>query len=399
MWATGETQDELVNAVMTRAQARAQGRPPKPLVAPVVTGLQVSVADMERLQKETSDLARPFEQAHTGEVTSSGRDATVSFELKRGLLHRVYRLTTGVETKQLVVPESLCKGALGLAHESVMAGHLGVSKTLDRLLTQFWWPSIGADVIRFVRSCDACQKTTPKGRVGKAPLQKMPIIREPFRRVGIDLVGPITPPSSSGNRYILCVIDYATRYPEAVALPGISTEQVAEALCTVLSRVGVPREILSDQGSQFVSNVMREVYRLLSIRHTVSSPYHPQTNGLVEKFNGMLKAMIKKLCLERPADWDRYLEPALFAYREVKQDSLGFSPFELIYGRTVRGSMARLRELWSKDLPDEEVQTTYQYVFELRNRMEETCILVEELLADSQRKPRSTSTVKLSCVN
>ena len=74
-----------------------------------------------------------------------------------------------------------------------MAGHLGVSKTLDRLLTLFWWPGIGADMERFVKSYDACQRMTPKGRVGKAPMQKMPIITESFRCVGIDLVGPITP--------------------------------------------------------------------------------------------------------------------------------------------------------------------------------------------------------------
>jgi len=210
----------------------------------------------------------------------------------------------------------------------------------------------------------------------------------PFQRVGIDLVGPITPPSTSGNRFILCVVDYATRYPEAVALPGVSTEQVAEALCRIFSRVGVPRQILSDQGSQFVSEVMKEVYRLLSIQHITSTPYHSQANGLVEKFNGTLKSMIKKLCLERPSDWDRYLEPALFAYREVKQDSLGFSPFELLYGRTVRGPMEILRELWSKDIPDDEVQSTYQYVFELRNRMEQTCQLVEESLSNAQVKAK-----------
>jgi len=385
--AAGGVRDEHVNAVTTRSQAKTQGRAPKPLKVPVLSDLHVSVADMERMQKQSSDLARSFEQARTGEVVPSGQGATVSFEMKRDLLHRVYQLPSGAETKQLVVPKSLRNGAIGLAHESVMAGHLGIAKTLDRLLTQFWWPGIGADVSRYVRSCDACQRTTPKGRVGKAPLQKMPIIREPFQRVGIDLVGPLTT-SSSGNRYILCIVDYATRYPEAVALPGISTEQVAEALCKVFSRVGIPKEILSDQGSQFVSGVMHEVYRLLSIKHVVSTPYHPQTNGLVEKFNGTLKAMIKKLCLERPVDWDRYLEPALFAYREVKQDTLGFSPFELIYGRTVRGPMAILRELWSKDLPDDEVQTTYQYVFELRNRMEETCKLVEESLAKSQAKAK-----------
>ena len=209
-----------------------------------------------------------------------------------------------------------------------------------------------------------------------------------FQRVGIDLIGLITPSSSSGNRFILCVIDYATRYPEAVALPGVSTEQVAEALCRIFSRVGVPRQILSDQGSQFVSEVMQEVYRLLSIQHITSTPYHPQANGLVEKFNGTLKSMIKKLCLERPSDWDRYLEPALFAYREVKQDSLGFSPFELLYGRTVRGPMTILRELWTKDMPNDEVQSTYQYVFDLRNRMEQTCQLVEESLGNAQVKAK-----------
>ena len=69
--------------------------------------------------------------------------------------------------------------------------------------------------------------------------------------------------------------------------------------------------------------------------------------------------MLKKLCMERPTDWDRYLEAVLFAYREVKQDTLGFSPFELLYGRTVTGPMAILRGLWSKEIPEEEAQSTF----------------------------------------
>ena len=137
-----------------------------------------------------------------------------------------------------------------------------------------------------------------------------------------------------------------------------------------------------------MSDVMAEVSRLLSVQNLVSSPYHPQCNGLVERFNGTLKAMLRKLCGERPKDWDRYLESVLFAYREVKQESLGFSPFELLYGRTVRGPMAILRELWTQEEPDNDVRTTYQYVVDLRNRFEETCQLVKDCLEKASSKAK-----------
>jgi len=255
-------------------------------------------------------------------------------------------------------------------------------------MSNFWWPGIRDEVTRYCRSCNVCQRTILKERVSKAPLQKMPIIDVPFQRIGVDLVGPIIPASSSGKRYILTVVDYATRYLKTVALSGISTEEVAEAPCTVYSRLSIPTHVVPDQGSQFMSEVMAEVSRLLSIRNLVSTPYHPQTNGLVERFNGTLKAMLKKLCVERPKDWDRYLESVLFAYREVKQEKTGFSPFELLYGHTVRGPMAILRELWTKEQPIDEVRTTYQYVLELRNRLEETCRMVKDSLAESSVKSK-----------
>ena len=84
----------------------------------------------------------------------------------------------------------------------------------------------------------------------------MPLIDEPFRRVAVDLIGPLHPPTDKGNCYILTLVDYATRYPEAEALPTIETERVAEALVSIFSRVGVPREMLTDMGSQFTSTLM-----------------------------------------------------------------------------------------------------------------------------------------------
>ena len=372
------------NAVVTRAQHAKKEEPYRSLRVRDPVDLGVTCEALKQAQVDDGSLKRFWELETRKETVRYCKGSTATFMQVRGLLYRMYADEMGKSTKQLVVPEGLRQKVVSLAHDSILTGHLGMNKTSDRILSEFYWPGLTADVARYCRSCEACQRTVPKGRVSKAPLQKMPLIGVPFDRVAMDLVGPIHPASGSGNRYILTVVDYATRYPEAVALPSIESERVAECLLNIYTRVGIPREILTDQGTQFVSEMMAEVSRLLSVNHLTSSPYHPQCNGLVERFNGTLKQMLRRLCVERPKDWDRYIEAVLFAYREVPQDSLGFSPFELLYGRAVRGPMSILRELWTKETPDCEVKTTYQYVVDLRNRIEETCKWAQESLAKSQ---------------
>ncbi|XP_062610800.1 uncharacterized protein LOC134272595, partial [Saccostrea cucullata] len=212
---------------------------------------------------------------------------------------------------------------------SLKKGHLGTQRTLARVTSEFFWPGMHSELRRYCQSCDICQRTVHKGKVQKVPLERMPLIDEPFQRVAVDLVGPLYPTTDKGNRYILTLVDYATRYPEAIALPNIETERVAEALMEMFSRIGVPREMLKDMGSQFTSSLMSEVSRLISLRQWTTTPYHPSCNGLVERFNGTRKQMLNRLCSEKPKDWDKYLSAVLFAYREVPQESLGFSPFEL----------------------------------------------------------------------
>ena len=205
----------------------------------------------------------------------------------------------------------------------------------------------------------------------KVPLVSMPIISEPFSRVAIDLVGPLIP-SCRGHRYILTVIDCATRFPEAIPLKNIDTTTIAEALVTVFSRVGIPKEMLSDRGTQFKSDLMSEINRLLSIKAIFTSPYHACTNGTIERFHAVLKSMLKKLCMDKPKEWDRYIPSVLFAYREIPNDTLRFSPFELLYGRKARGPLSVLHDLWTNDDLDEEVKSTYQYVLDLRSKLEES---------------------------
>ena len=114
-------------------------------------------------------------------------------------------------------------------------------------------------------------------------------------RIALGICGPLHPPCDDGHRYILWVVDYATKYPEAVALKTIHSITVAEALIDICSRVGVPDEILTDLGTQFVSEIVEEVSRLFSIKLLRTTAYHSQCNGLVKCFNGTLRAMLCKI--------------------------------------------------------------------------------------------------------
>ena len=141
---------------------------------------------------------------------------------------------------------------------------------------------------------------------------------EPFERMAMDIIGPL-PRSRSGCRYVLVLCDYATRYPEAVALKSIDAETIAEELIKVFARVGIPKELLTDQGTNFTSQLLAEVYRLLHVKALRTTPYHPQTDGLVERFNKTLKEMLRKTADEEGKDWDKLLPFVLFAYRGVNR--------------------------------------------------------------------------------
>ena len=130
------------------------------------------------------------------------------------------------------------------------------------------------------------------------PFGKLPLSVTPFKRVIVDIVGPIEPRSEKRNHYILTMIDYATRYPDA--LPSIETERVAEALVKMLIRVGIPDKMLTDCGSQFTVEVMREVSRFISLQQLTTTPYHPMFNGLVERFQTTMKQILCRMCAERP---------------------------------------------------------------------------------------------------
>lgn len=374
--------------ILTRAQAKAELNPMKPLAVTDVQGLPVDKPKLIQFQKEDDTLKRFYD---ADEVRKKGSQVT-KFYTDKDVLYREYvnpKTNLGQPVVQVVVPTPLRAQVIQMAHCSILGGHLGTRKTMDRILSEFFWPGMNDDITRFCRSCDICQKTVKKGTVRKVPLQRTPIIDTPFKRCAVDLIGPIHPPSEKGHRYVLTLVDYATRYPEAVPLKEISSPIVAEALLDIYSRVGIPEEVISDQGTQFVSEYMKEFSRLLGTKQLPTTPYHAMANGLVERFNGTLKSMLKKLCVKEPRQWHRLINAALFAYREVPQESTGFSPFELLYGRSVRGPMTVLKQMWLQEGTDDEVKSSYQYVFDLREKLEEVMELANNNLRNSQARYKS----------
>lgn len=289
--------------------------------------------------------------------------------------------------RQLVVPSQFRGPLLKVAHEIPLAGHLGITKTRGRLIHNFYWPTMLADIADYCRSCVTCQRVGKAGDVHRAPLKPLPVIDEPFKRVAVDIIGPLAIPSSSGKRFILTVVDYATRYPEAVALSCVRADKVADALLGIFTRVGFPAELISDQGPQFVSDLMQALCRKIQMTHIMASPYHPQTNGLCERFNGTLKQMLCTFVHSQGKDWERYLPHLLFAYREVPQESTGFSPFELLYGRRVRGPLDLIRENWEGKIADSKVSVV-DYVLKFRDKMETLVEIVQENMTQAQTRQK-----------
>ena len=346
--------------------------------------LEATVEHIKQWQAQDPTLQKARETV--GEADSKDR---VGFYYEDGLLYRKWRPHGSAEgdlrtCKQLVLPQQCRQQVLRLAHDVPMAGHMGIARTKERILQRYYWPGIFTEVANYCRSCEVCQKNDPK-HPPRAKIVSMPWIEQPFKRIAMDVVGPLSR-TLRGNRYILTICDYATRYPEAVAMPSVEATRIARELVNLFSHVGVPDEILTDQGTNFMSSLLEEIYRLLHIKRIRTTPYHPQTDGVVERFNGTLKSMLRKFVSRSQKDWDEYLPYLLFAYREVPQETTGFSPFDLLYGRHVRGPLDVLREDWTGNRDFAVPVATY--VIEMREWLVEMSQLVAKHSASGQQKQK-----------
>lgn len=254
-----------------------------------------------------------------------------NFEKIDGILHFIDS-KNGVLRKRKVIPKSLQMSLMKQVHDNF--GHLGFMKTLHLVKERFYWPNFRRDIEFYVTSCTSCNaKKGTKRNWGT--LNPIPV-GDAFEMVGLDIVGPLTE-TKNGNKYIVVFSDYLTKYPEAFAVKDITADTVAKLLVEEIAlRYGLPAKILTDQAKNFRAKISKLVYKILQAKKLCTTPYHPKTDGLVEKFNGTLTKMLSHYVNENHTDWDEFIPFVLYAYRATKHTSTKYSPFELLFGRKPR---------------------------------------------------------------
>ena len=233
---------------------------------------------------------------------------------------------------RIILPTPLRKKVLQNAHER--SGHQGMRKTLCLVRDAYVWEGMRKDVTQMIDTCPKCQVN--RRITVRTPYSEMPLARYPNQVIGMDLIGPLIK-STAGNQYILTIVDHCTAWAEAYPIPYKRAECVSSKFFNeYCPRHGIPEIVVTDLGSEFNANSLRNQFKAVGIDHRRSTPYHPQTNGRTERFNRTLKGLLQKSVNNQTHHWEDELSGALTAYRSNRHETTGYTPFFLTYGRRAR---------------------------------------------------------------
>uniref|UniRef100_A0A3B3BWV7 Gypsy retrotransposon integrase-like protein 1 n=1 Tax=Oryzias melastigma TaxID=30732 RepID=A0A3B3BWV7_ORYME len=233
---------------------------------------------------------------------------------------------------RIYVPPSHRQQVLHLVHDSPTAGHPGMAGTQMLIRNSFWWPTMQADVAQFVTNCTACQTSKSPRQPPAGLLQPLPVPRRPWSHIAVDFITDLPP--SQGNTTILTVIDRFSKSCRLLPLPKLPTamETAEQLLLHVFRHYGLPEDIVSDRGPQFTSRVWQAFCKGLNINVSLTSGYHPQSNGQVERLNQEITTFLRTYCSQHQREWSKYLVWAEYAQNSLKKMSTGLTPFQCVLG-------------------------------------------------------------------
>uniref|UniRef100_A0A3P9L3Q8 Gypsy retrotransposon integrase-like protein 1 n=1 Tax=Oryzias latipes TaxID=8090 RepID=A0A3P9L3Q8_ORYLA len=347
----------------------------------------MSPIDLRERQREDPSIREVIYQLETGEkISPTVRQELPDIplllrewnrlELKDNILYR--RRQDGEHILfQLVLPEELRSMVLTSLHNDM--GHLGVERTLDLVRSRFFWPRMAADVEQKIKTCDRCirRKALPERA---APLVNIETSR-PLELLCMDFL--TLEPDQSNTKDILVLTDHFTKY--AVAIPTANQKAKTVAKClweNFIVHYGIPERLHTDQGPDFESNLIKELCVIAGIEKTRTTPYHPRGNP-VERFNRTLLSMLGTLEPEQKRRWKEYVKPLVHAYNCTRNEVTGYTPYELMFGRSPRLPVDLAFGLPVRDKPS---ISHSQYVQNLRSRLEESYQLASKHAAKSAER-------------
>ena len=305
-------------------------------------------------------------------------------EFRNGLLKRkTFSPQMETVTFPTVLPKKLRKEVMEAYHDH-SAGHFGVAKTLGKIQGKFYWPKMKDEISLWCRTCDHCAKVRRPHKTPRSGLKSVQV-GAPFERIAADIVGPFQE-TESGNVWMIVVQDYFSKWVEAYPMPDEKAETVAEKLVLEwISRKGSPLEYHTDMGANFESKIVKEVCRIFQTRKTKTTPYHPQSDGMVERVNSTLQEMLTKLGQEHFLEWDKLLPLVAMAYNTSVHLATGMTPYMVLHGTemTLPADVA-----CGLTLDKENVENMAGYVLGLRDRLNIAHEIVREHLDTSRRRAK-----------
>lgn len=290
-----------------------------------------------------------------------------SLELRDNILYYRFENTRGSISWLAVIPASAKETILKQLHDGITGGHLGIKKTLLKIQQRYFWHQMRKDVESWCRNCHFCGSKKPPPKKWRAHLQQYNV-GAPLERIGMDILGPF-PRTSRGNKYLLVIGDYFTKWLDAIPVKDQEAITIAKAFVDrIVSIFGIPLQLHTDQGSNFESTVFKQICNLLGIQKTRTTPLHPQSDGMVERGNRTINHMLSAFVSENQKDWDEHIYLLMLAYRSSVHETTKVTPNEMMFGRQVTLPIELVfgSPTTNIDLPD----CSEEYAFQLQNRIE-----------------------------
>ncbi len=327
--------------------------------------VQLDYVNLAQLQREDIWLNHMYEYIINDKLPVEpelARDIAAQrslYVIENNVLHRIFSVESSHrrhETRKLVaVPRSHIDTVLTSMHCNIEGSHLGIDRTYEKIRLHFHWPTMYTDIRRFVKECATCAKKKPPVRPPVGHL--MPIRAQgAWDIVGVDVLGPL-PITQSKHRYVVVFTDYLTKWVEAFPIREADSQTIARLfVMEIITRFGAPRKLISDRGTVFMSELSTAIYDFMNIKKMFTTPYHPQTDGLTERFNKTAAQMLTAYVNENQTNWDQILPLSLLAYRTARQSSTRETPFFMTYGRD---AFLPLNRIFPSELDDEITESEY----------------------------------------